>query len=35
MDFLAASFLSRWVYGVGPLRCLSRYGLILASRRHV
>ncbi len=35
MDFLAASFLSRWVYGVGLLRCLSRYGLILASRRHV
>ncbi len=30
----AAWFLSRWVYGVGPLRSLSRYRTILTRRKH-
>jgi hypothetical protein len=32
--FAAASIISRWVYGVGPLRTLSAYGGKLHGRRH-
>jgi hypothetical protein len=31
----AAGLLSRWVYGVGPLLSLSKYGTRLARRDHV
>jgi hypothetical protein len=31
----AAGLLSRWVYGMGPLRSLSKYRTILARRTHV
>lgn len=31
----AAGLLSRWVYGVGPLRSLSKYRTSLARRSHV
>jgi hypothetical protein len=33
--FGAAVLLSRWVYGVGPLRSLSKYRARLARRSHV
>ncbi len=32
--FVAAWLLSRWVYGVGPLRSLNRYGARLARRNN-
>ena len=32
---VAAGLLSRWVYGMGPLRRLSKYRTILARRNHV
>src|ERR1700726_117456 len=35
MSLLAAWFLSCWVYGVGPLRCLSKYRPRRARRIHV
>jgi hypothetical protein len=35
MNLLAAWFLSRWVYGIGPLRCLSKYRPRLTRRTHV
>jgi hypothetical protein len=31
-DFSAAWLLARWVYGEGPLRCLSRYGQRVSRR---
>ena len=31
----AAWLLSRWVYGIGPLRCMSKYGPIVTRRNHV
>jgi hypothetical protein len=31
----AAGLLSRWVYGMGPLRSLSKYRTMLARRNHV
>lgn len=30
----SACLLSRWVYGVGPLRCLNKYGTRLTRRDH-
>jgi hypothetical protein len=33
-SFLAAWLLSRWVYGVGPLRSLARYHILL-EKKHV
>lgn len=35
VNFAAAWLLSRWIYGVGPLRCLSKYRTVLARRSHV
>ncbi|MGB7283529.1 MAG: hypothetical protein WBE13_14785 [Candidatus Acidiferrum sp.] len=35
MSLAAAWLLSRWVYGVGPLRSLSKYRANLARRNHV
>lgn len=32
---VAAGLVSRWVYGMGPLRSLSKYRNILARRNHV
>lgn len=34
IGFAAARVLSRWVYGVGPLRCLSEYRSRLSGSRH-
>jgi hypothetical protein len=35
INFAAARLLSRSIYGVGPLRCLSQYRTKLARRNHV
>jgi hypothetical protein len=35
VSLFAAWLLSRWVYGVGPLRCLSKYRTRLARGDHV
>lgn len=35
VSLVAALLLSRWVYGVGPLRSLSKYRTVLARRNHV
>ena len=35
INLLAAWLLSRWVYGIGPLRCLSKYRPRLTGRTHV
>jgi len=35
LSLAAAWLLSRWVYGVGPLRSLSKYRTRLAGRNHV
>jgi hypothetical protein len=35
ISFAAAWLLARWVYGVGPLRSLSKYRTRLARRNHV
>jgi hypothetical protein len=35
ISLTAAWLLSRWVYGVGPLRCLSAYRTKRARRNHV
>lgn len=35
ISFAAAWLLSRWVYGVGPLRSLSKHRTRLARRNHV
>jgi hypothetical protein len=35
MSFFAAWLLSRWVYGVGPLRSLAEQGSKLTRRKHV
>jgi hypothetical protein len=35
VSLFAAWLLARWVYGMGPLRCLNQYRMRLARRNHV